>query len=75
MPRHAVDFYLERGTVDLSPNAWVVAASDGFVDFAHPFPTALVTEGGRPAEVARGLVLAACDGGAGDNVAVAVVAP
>ncbi len=75
MPWHIVDAILERGTVDLPDGAWVVAASDGFVDFARPFPTDLVARGGDPAEVARGLVLAACDGGAGDNVAVAVVAP
>jgi serine/threonine protein phosphatase PrpC len=75
MPRYMVDTFLERGTVDLPDGAWVVAASDGFVDFAHPFPTQLVANHHDPSEVARGLVLAACDGGAGDNVAVAVLAP
>ena len=75
MPRHMVDFFLDRGTVELPTGAWVVAASDGFVDFAHPFPTDLIADGHTPAEVARGLVLAACDGGAGDNVAIAVAAP
>lgn len=75
MPRHMVDVFLDRGTLRLSEGAWVVLASDGFVDFAHPFPTDLVGGDLDPSAVARGLVLAACDGGAGDNVAVAVAAP
>ena len=75
MPRHMVDVFLDRGTLQLSEGAWVVVASDGFVDFAHPFPTGLVADDLDPSAVARGLVLAACDGGAGDNVAVAVAAP
>lgn len=75
MPRHAVDYFLERGTVELSEGSWVVAASDGFVDFARPFPTQLFTEGAGPGHIAAGLVTAACDGGAGDNVAIAVAGP
>lgn len=75
MPRGVVDMLLERGTETLTEGAWVIVASDGFVDFARPFPTALTAEGASAAQVARGLVLAACDGGAGDNVAVAVAAP
>ena len=75
MPRQAVDMILDRGNVDLPEGAWVVVASDGFVDFAHPFPTNLVADSNDPGAIARGLVLAACDGGAGDNVAVAVVGP
>lgn len=75
MGRQAVDFFLERGTVQLTSGAWAVVASDGFVDFARPFPTELFVEGARPADVASGLVAAACDGGAGDNVAVAVAGP
>lgn len=75
MPRHAVDVFLERGTMHLTTGAWVVVASDGFVDFARPFPTDLVAGDLDAPAVARGLVLAACDGGAGDNVAVAVAAP
>jgi hypothetical protein len=73
--RTAVDFYLDRGTFRLPTDAWVVAASDGFVDFAHPFPTAVVAEHDAAAAIARGLVVAACEGGAGDNVAVAVARP
>ena len=75
MERFAVDVMLDRGTTSLSDGAWVVAASDGLVDFAHPFPTGLFGPGASPAEVAKGLIGAACDGGAGDNVAVAVAAP
>lgn len=75
MQRHAVDYFLDRGTEELTEGAWVVAASDGFVDFARPFPTALFTAGADPGDVAAGLVAAACDGGAGDNVAVAVAGP
>ncbi len=75
MPRETVDHLLDRGTTELPASAWVVVASDGFVDFAHPFPTDLFTEDADGATVARGLVASACDGGAGDNVAVAVARP
>lgn len=75
MPRSAVEYYLDRGTFRLPSGAWVVAASDGFVDFAHPFPTGVFADGADAAAVARGLVTAACEGGAGDNVAVAVARP
>lgn len=75
MARHHVDRALERGTQQLTEGAWVIVATDGFVDFAHPFPTGLLQAEADAEAVARGLVLAACDGGAGDNVAVAVVGP
>lgn len=75
MPRAAVDHYLDRGTFRLPAGAWVVVASDGFSDFAQPFPTTVFTEHYDAGAVARGLVLAACEGGAGDNVAVAVARP
>jgi len=75
MPRSAVDFYLDRGTARLSTGAWVVAASDGFTDFAHPFPTEPFARERPAGVIARALVLAACEGGAGDNVAVAVARP
>lgn len=75
MSRSAVDHYLDRGTFPLPAGAWVVAASDGFVDYAHPFPTPVFAGDGDAAAVARGLVVAACEGGAGDNVAVAVARP
>ena len=75
MPRRAVDWGLERGTTELTEGEWVVVATDGFVDFARPFPTQLFAAGADAAGVAEGLVEAACHGGAGDNVAVAVVGP
>lgn len=72
MPRSTVDLILDRGSTTLSTGSWVVVASDGFVDFAHPFPTDLFGDDRKAGAIARGLVTAACDGGAGDNVAVAV---
>jgi serine/threonine protein phosphatase PrpC len=75
MPREGLDRGLKRGTEQLSEGDWVIVATDGFIDFAHPFPTQLLAAGAEAEAVARGLVLAACDGGAGDNVAVAVVGP
>ncbi|MPZ74058.1 MAG: hypothetical protein GEU74_12655 [Nitriliruptorales bacterium] len=75
MPRRAVEWGLDRGTTELTHGEWVVAATDGFVDFAHPFPTPLFTDDADAKEIAEGLVSAACQGGAGDNVAVAVAGP
>ncbi|CAN5586248.1 MAG: protein phosphatase 2C domain-containing protein [Actinomycetota bacterium] len=75
MPRWALPDLLERGRTDLHDNQWLIVASDGFSDFAHPFPTALLAGGPDAAVVAQGLIDAAFDGGAGDNVAVGVVAP
>ena len=72
MPRQAVEHLLDRGTTEVPDGAWVVVASDGFVDFARPFPTAPFADAEDAETVARGLVLAACEGGAGDNVAVGV---
>ncbi len=68
---------------DLDPDDVVVAVSDGFTNFAHPDSlTSLVTRAAGPASttldpevVARGVVDLAGDGGAGDNVAVAVLLP
>lgn len=74
MPRHAIDRILDRGTTTIGSDNWVVVASDGFVDYARPFPTHLFAGAPEPASVASGLVTAACEGGAGDNVAVAVCA-
>jgi serine/threonine protein phosphatase PrpC len=75
MPRAAVEFYLDRGRAEVPDGAWVVAASDGFVDYARPFPTTAFSHDNDAGAVARALVLAACEGGAGDNVAVAVARP
>lgn len=75
MPRRAVDHLLDRGVAQVPEGGWVVAASDGFVDFARPFPTATFAQANDAETVARDLVVAACEGGAGDNVAVAVTRP
>ena len=72
MPRQAVDHLLDRGTLEVAPGSWIVVASDGFADFARPFPTTPFAAAEDAEEVARRLVLAACEGGAGDNVAVGV---
>jgi serine/threonine protein phosphatase PrpC len=75
MPRRAVDWALERGITELTDGEWVVAATDGFVDFARPFPTEHFAPDADAATVAEALIEAACHGGAGDNVAVAVAGP
>jgi len=76
MPRRVLPDLLEHGRTALHDNQWLIVASDGFSDFAaHPFPTALLGGNVDAAVVAQGLVDAAFDGGAGDNVTVGVVAP
>lgn len=64
------------GTVALQPGEWLVLASDGLLNFAPLAAVdALLSSGGQPEEVAGGLLRLAGDHGAGDNVAVAVLAP
>ncbi|MDQ3537348.1 MAG: protein phosphatase 2C domain-containing protein [Actinomycetota bacterium] len=75
MPEWALHDLLEHGRTVLHGDQWLLVTSDGFSDFAHPFPTALLAGASDAAVVAQGLVDAAFDGGAGDNVAVGVVAP
>lgn len=75
MPRRGLAMLLDQGVERLADHEWVVLASDGFSDFARPFPTQLFTTEADAAQLARGMIEAAFDGGAGDNVAVAVVAP
>jgi len=70
---------LEIGTATVPDGATVVVASDGLHDFAHPLTRgraqmlSLLTDAPDAAAAARGLVELACDGGAGDNVAVGLV--
>lgn len=69
---------LSSGYVGREPGAWVVLASDGYTDFAGAKPEHKVRQAllrGSPEAVARGMVAQAFAGGAGDNVAVACVAP
>lgn len=61
---------------DVDPGDWILVASDGLVDYLGKRWMALVTkliaDDAEPASVANRLVRAACDGGAGDHVSVAV---
>lgn len=77
MSTYEVAGRLQRGVEDLpAPDPWVVLASDGFTNFVRD-PAGVVATGIERAAsakaVAAALVAAACEGGAGDNVAIAVV--
>lgn len=75
MPQRALASMLDHGTTELAGGEWVLVTSDGFSDFARPFPTAVFTDDADPGALAADLVRSAFDGGAGDNVAVGVVRP
>lgn len=82
MNRRALKNTVGRGTIDLAPDEWVVAVTDGLSEFVAPLrpadviPRVLATLAPPTAEAAaRALVDTACSAGAGDNVAAAVVAP
>lgn len=71
---------LQRGVVPLPDGAWVAVLSDGFSNFTGGLDTAravgaVTSTAEGPEAAAAGLVRAALRGGAGDNVAVAVLAP
>ena len=81
MTRSEVDLSLARGMVDVGPEAWVVLATDGYTDYL-PAPatpaeaTRVWLRGTRdPVVAVKTLLDKARIGGAGDNVALAVVAP
>lgn len=64
---------IDIGSAPLQPGDWVVVASDGLLNFSSVERVDLALAGhGRPEEMARRLLELACDGGAGDNVAVAL---
>ena len=81
MSRRALEDLLQRGSSEVGPGEWVVAVSDGLSEFIRPqrparvLPPVLAASEGDPERLARDLIALACDHGAGDNVAVAVVAP
>jgi serine/threonine protein phosphatase PrpC len=82
MNKRSLKSTVQRGTTDLDPGEWVVVITDGLSEFVAPLrpadvvPRVLATLDPPTAEVAaRALVDTACSAGAGDNVAVAVVAP
>jgi serine/threonine protein phosphatase PrpC len=73
---------VQRGSTELAPDEWVVVITDGLSEFVAPLrpadvvPRVLATLAPSTAEAAaRALVDTACSAGAGDNVAVAVLAP
>jgi serine/threonine protein phosphatase PrpC len=70
---------LESGSAGLEPGAWVIATSDGYIDFAGKsreeacnVTATLASRRSPPKELAMNLLQAAFEGGAGDNVSVAV---
>lgn len=76
---------LQRGSLAIAANAWVVVASDGFTNFVGPRVADRVLsglighasrDGGTAASVVvRAIIDCANANGAGDNIAVAVAAP
>ena len=87
MSARAIEDLVQRGQAQIATDEYVVLATDGLSEFVSPtrpgdlVPRVLAragaSAGGRPgADVAaRAIVDAACEAGAGDNVAVAVLEP
>ena len=80
MNKRALKNTVQRGALDLAPEDWVVAITDGLSEFVSPLrpadvvPRVLATVKPATAEAAaRALVDTACSAGAGDNVATAVI--
>jgi len=80
-PVPALRASLARGRVELSAQAWVTLATDGYTDYLPvPRPPAEATQVflrgvAQPVQAAAALLGQARRGGAGDNVAVAVSGP
>jgi serine/threonine protein phosphatase PrpC len=78
--RRSLKSAVKRGTVALDPGDWVVVASDGLSEFIAPLrpadviPRALAAAPADPEAAAVAVVEAACAAGAGDNVAVGLLA-
>ncbi len=82
MNERSLKHTVQRGTTDVAPGEWVVLVTDGLAEFIAPLRPADVvprvlaaTDPLTPESAARALVDTACSAGAGDNVALAVVAP
>ncbi len=82
MNKRALKSTVQHATTDVDADEWVVLVTDGLSEFVAPLrpadvvPRVLATLKPPTAETAaRALVDTACSAGAGDNVAVAVVAP
>jgi serine/threonine protein phosphatase PrpC len=79
MQRSNVAELLDRGSLEMTDGSWVVAASDGLMDYAGGRGVAaqdaigeVMRSEATPPNKAELLVRAAFGGGAGDNVAVAL---
>ena len=77
MDLRRIDERMHGGDEELAPGSWVVLASDGFSDYAGSGRGAdavseLAREAADADSLAEALINCAFDGGAGDNVAVAV---
>lgn len=75
MDRASLSMSLQAGAVALKHGDAMVLASDGFVDFTDPPDLAVAAafaKGSAPERIAHTLVQMAFQGGAGDNVSVAV---
>jgi serine/threonine protein phosphatase PrpC len=82
MNRRALRHNVQCATVDLDPDEWIVAVTDGLSEFIVPLrpadvvPRVLAGLEEPSAEAAAvALVETACAAGAGDNVAAAVAGP
>ena len=80
MTRQHLAARLQRGAMELTPDAWVVAVTDGFTNFVGPRNAGrtvaeLVRDAPDAVAAVHRLVDRAGAMGAGDNVAVAVVRP
>lgn len=80
MASRQMDPVLQRGRLTLTDDAWVVVASDGLANFTLTGSTAkaaaeVLAQATNAAHGARSLIDHAFAGGAGDNVAAAVLAP
>lgn len=80
MGRKALDKAVQRGKAKLGSEDWVVLATDGLSEYIAPQRPAdvvprVLAGAGSPEDAACAIVETACTAGAGDNVAVAVLAP
>jgi len=82
MNKRSLKNTVQRGSTACDPDEWIVLITDGLSEFVSPLrpadvvPRVLATVREPTAEAAAlALIETACSAGAGDNVAVAVVAP
>ncbi len=82
MNKRSLKNTVQRGSTAFDPDEWIVLITDGLSEFVSPLrpadvvPRVLATVREPTAEAAAlALIETACSAGAGDNVAVAVVAP